>query len=119
MFDYSLMFGLLLYFFVVKLMAKSIVQPQLATIIVVLGYFIFGLVTRGIYILSTGSAISDIISFQSIIAIVLQYLIVFFVFFKMSLNEESYVEWVLWGAIGCIALFFVFPVTFSYITNSF
>lgn len=108
--DYVLLAGLALYFLMIKVSASTNLRPIVASLIVVLGYFIFSTFIRGMILNAYDAPLWQLFGIAPLTTLIMQLAIAIFVFIKLDQeSEESYGSWMLWGVVGCIGIFFVAP----------
>lgn len=109
MFNYSLVAGVLLYFLMVQLLAKGIIKPVAAGVLVTVGSVGFSWLLRALTYHAYKIPLSQLLTLLDIVAAVLTLVITIIVFSKMVENEESYTAWLLYGAAGAIGAFYIMP----------
>ncbi len=109
MLDYSLIAGILLYFLMVQLLAKGIIKPVAAGVLVTVGSFGFSWLLRAMNYHAYKIPLSQLLNLLDIIAVVLTLIITIVTFSKMIENEKSYTAWLFYGTAGAVGAFYITP----------
>jgi xanthosine utilization system XapX-like protein len=119
--DYTLIAGLLLYFLMVRLSVSSSVKPITATLVSILGYFIFSTIVDAImYASYKDIALSEaLFGLIPIVTVILQFVAALLVFTKLDRAEDFITSWFVWGIAGCVFIFFIIPSVTTSLLASF
>jgi|GEM_PF-2487694 len=113
MIDYTLIAGLLLYFVVIKLTASTNIRPLTSSVIVVLGYFAIITGTKAIILSAYDAPLWQLFGIVPIATLILQFIVAFITFLKIDQDADSLSSPIIWGAFGCIGIFFIVPAIVS------
>lgn len=104
---YIMIANLALYFIV----ARSQLSVVTSSLIVVLGSFTLGAIVRGIILSGhTGVPIlANIFNLSALLQVALQLAVAAYIFRKLREDEDSYLGFMGWSAIGFVGIFFVIP----------
>ena len=106
---YILMAGLLLYFIAVRMVALSKMSAITASCLVVIGYFMLTTLVGVINYSAYDVPLSQLFGVAQFITVLIQFIIAFVVFSKIQVDDDSYTAPLIFGAMGCIGIFFVIP----------
>lgn len=107
--DYVFIAGIIFYFVVARAVAQQTIGFIAASVAFVFSYFLLTTIVGAINLLAYSAPISQLFGFVPIVTVIAQFLVILMCFYKMQANDEAYVEQLIWGAAGCIGMFFVIP----------
>lgn len=108
---YELLAGILIYILVLR----SSLSVLSSSLIVVFGNFIVATIFRLIRLLPHEDApiIATLFDPSIILTVVIQLALALLIFYKIRLDEDSYMNYILWGGAGLAGIFFVAPYVAS------
>ncbi len=109
MIDYILLGTILFYFFIVKVSGSSALGVILSAVTVVFVPFVFSTTIQGIILSIVGAPLSQLVTIRGVVALVLQFLLAWYVFYRMEMDGESFASWIGWSIAGCIGIYFGVP----------
>lgn len=108
MIDYSLIAGILLYFLVVKGVTSAGVRPLAASLITVLGYFALVSFIKWVILSAYGAPLGQLFGLVPLATLVVQFGVALLTFYMLD-RADSYGALLIWGAVGCVGIFFIAP----------
>ena len=85
------------------------ISVPFAAISVVVVPFIFAKILWYIYLVGYHLPLSQLVTVSDVIILVLQLVVAFSVFYKLQREDDTFGLWFMWGACGCIVIYFVVP----------
>lgn len=111
MIDYTLIASFVLYFVVLRLIANSLVGPIAGAAIISIGSFVISAIPQAIL----SSSVVAVFGWQSILTMILQFIIATVIFSKLRQYEDSLATWFILGLAGAIILLVATPTLVMYV----
>jgi hypothetical protein len=107
---YVLLAGILLYVVVFRLLMTTTLRPFVAALLAIGPYFLLSTVLKAYMFAAYDAPISQLFEFRSLLIVALQFAMAWFAYYKVDVADEQYTEAIVWGALGCIGVFFAIPM---------
>lgn len=108
---YSLLAGVLLYFFLLRELDAGWLNPKKAAALLVAGQY--GVMIAVLWITYSSKGIpvlSNVLTSVFIVPALLQFLAGVGIFYKIEDSGDSYMSYLGWGAAGLVLIFFIIPM---------
>ena len=92
-----------------RMLGSKYLNPVKAAAIVILGYHAFQLILTIFVEMARGYPIDYLFGFGLVVTIVLQMAFAVVIFYKIQADEDSYMAYLGWGALGLVLIFYVAP----------
>lgn len=108
--NYTLLAGILLYFFMLRQLDESYLTPVKAAGVVIGGYVGLSLVLKAIWLLGYHAPLWQLLSPSLFITALLQFVMLVVIFDKAENTGDSYMAYIGWGGLGLAVVFFIVPL---------
>ena len=109
---YVLLAGILLYIVMFRIVLTTNLKPFVAALLVIGAYFTLSTSLQAVLLTAYKEPISQLFEPVKIAIVLCQLGLAWFAYTKVAKAEDSYTELLVWGALGCLGVFFFIPMLF-------
>lgn len=108
--SYILIAGILFYLLLLRSLESSWLSPLRAAAFWVIGYYALSSLTTGVeYVARDIPLAANLLSPVRILTALGQFAALSIVFYKAEDSDDSYISYLMWGALGLVLVFYVIP----------